>query len=58
MSLTDDLRQFAVAHRRCGTLTYTASAAAESGYALRLRCRLVRIARRLTGSRGPHEGEL
>jgi len=38
VSLTDDLRQFAVAHRRCGTVTYTAIAATESGYDLRLRC--------------------
>jgi hypothetical protein len=38
MSLTDDRRQFAVAHRRCGTVTYTASAATEYGYDLRLRC--------------------
>ena len=38
MSPTDDLRQFAVAHRRCGTVTYTASAATEYGYDLRLRC--------------------
>ena len=37
MTLLNDLRQFAVVHRRCGTVTYTASAATESGYDLRLR---------------------
>ena len=38
MSLTDDLRAFAVVHRICGTVTYTASVATETGYDLRLRC--------------------
>ena len=38
MSLTDNLRQFAVAHRRGGTVIYTASAETASGYDLRLRC--------------------
>jgi hypothetical protein len=31
MSLTDDLRQFAVVHRGHGTVTYTAISATESG---------------------------
>jgi hypothetical protein len=34
MSLTDDLRQFAAVHSGHGTVTYTASAATESGYDL------------------------
>jgi hypothetical protein len=38
MSLTDDLRSFAIPHRAHGTVTYTASAASETGYDLRLRC--------------------
>ena len=38
MSLTDDLRAFAVVHSVHGTVTYTVSAATESGYDLRLRC--------------------
>ena len=38
MSLTDDLRAFAVVHGGHGTVTYTASSATESGYDLRLRC--------------------
>ena len=38
MSLTDDLRSFVIVHRICGTVTYTASTATESGYDLRLRC--------------------
>jgi hypothetical protein len=38
MSLTDDLRGFAIVHRICGTVTYTATAATEIGYDLRLRC--------------------
>jgi hypothetical protein len=38
VSLTDDVRQFAVVHRRGGTVTYTASAATEYGYDLRRRC--------------------
>ena len=39
MSLTDDLRKFAVAHRVHGTVTYRASADTETGYDLRLRCK-------------------
>jgi len=38
VSLTDDLRAFAVVHWAHGTVTYTASAATASGYNLRLRC--------------------
>jgi hypothetical protein len=38
VSLTDDLRQFAIVHRICGTVTYTASAATEERDDLRLRC--------------------
>ena len=38
MSLTDDLRQFAVVHRGHGTVISTASAETELGYDLRLRC--------------------
>jgi hypothetical protein len=36
--LTDDLRSFASPHRAHGTVTYTATAATENGYHLRLRC--------------------
>ena len=38
MSLTDDLRAFAVVHRGHGTVTYTASAGTNAGYGLRLVC--------------------
>jgi hypothetical protein len=38
VSLTDDLRSFAVVHRVHGTVTYTAPAETPTGYDLRLRC--------------------
>jgi hypothetical protein len=38
MSLTDDLRQFAMVHRGHGAVTYAVTSATEHGYDLRLRC--------------------
>jgi hypothetical protein len=38
VSLTDDLRSFAIPYGAHGTVTYTATAATETGYDLRLRC--------------------
>ena len=48
MSLTDDLRSFVIPHRAHGTVTYTASAATEYGYDLRVRCTSDSIGQRVS----------